>query len=209
MEELRGDQIVAWLERAADVIEREKAFLTELDAPIGDSDHGVNMARGFAAVRNKLAGVDRGDIGVIFKDVGMTLLSTVGGASGPLYGTLFLEAGKQALGRASLDLVALTNCLAAGLAGVARRGKAAPLDKTMIDALSPAVAELQALAGAELAHALGRAAEAAREGALATRPLVARKGRASYLGERSVGHQDPGATSCALILESLAAVASA
>jgi len=208
-ETLSGDAIVTWLERAADVLEREKMALTELDAPIGDSDHGVNMARGFAAVRDKLAGLDRGDIGAIFKAVGMTLLSSVGGASGPLYGTLFLDAGKQAAGAAELDLAALTGCLEAGLAGVLRRGKAAPGDKTMVDALGPAVTALRAAVGAPLAEALARAAEAARAGAEATAPLVARKGRASYLGERSVGHQDPGATSSWLLLQSLAAAASA
>jgi len=208
-ETLSGDAIVTWLERAADVLEREKMALTELDAPIGDSDHGVNMARGFAAVRDKLAGLDRGDIGAIFKAVGMTLLSSVGGASGPLYGTLFLDAGKQAAGAAELDLAAFTGCLEAGLAGVLRRGKAAPGDKTMVDALGPAVTALRAAVGAPLAEALARAAEAARAGAEATAPLVARKGRASYLGERSVGHQDPGATSSWLLLQSLAAAASA
>jgi dihydroxyacetone kinase-like protein len=209
MQDLSGERIVAWLERAAEVIEREKVALTELDAPIGDSDHGVNMARGFAAVQGKLQGLDRGDVGAIFKAVGMTLLSTVGGASGPLYGTLFLDAGKQAAGLSALDLAAVTSCLEAGLAGVQRRGKAVVGDKTMVDALVPAVEALKAAAGAELAEVLGRAAEAAREGALATVPLVARKGRASYLGERSAGHQDPGATSTWLLLQCLAETASA
>lgn len=209
MQDLSGDAIVAWLERAAEVMEREKMSLTELDAPIGDSDHGVNMARGFKAVQDKLGGLDRGDVGAIFKAVGMTLLSTVGGASGPLYGTLFLDAGKAAAGLATLDLAAVTRCLEAGLAGVQRRGKAVVGEKTMVDALVPAVEALRAAAGAPLAEALQRAAEAAREGALATVPLVARKGRASYLGERSAGHQDPGATSCWLLLRSLAATAGA
>jgi dihydroxyacetone kinase-like protein len=209
MQDLDGERIVTWLERAATVIEREKVALTELDAPIGDSDHGVNMARGFAAVQGKLRGIDRADVGAIFKAVGMTLLSTVGGASGPLYGTLFLDAGKQAAGLGALDLAAVTSCLEAGLAGVQRRGKAVLGDKTMVDALAPAVEALKAAAGAPLAEALGRAAEAARAGALATVPLVARKGRASYLGERSAGHQDPGATSTWLLLQCLAETASA
>jgi dihydroxyacetone kinase-like protein len=209
MDAMDGEAIAAWIERAAEVIEREKTFLTDLDAAIGDSDHGVNMARGFAAVQGKLAGLDRGDIGGMLKVVGMTLLSTVGGASGPLYGTLFLEAGKQAAGATTLDLAGVTRCLEAGLLGVERRGKAAPGDKTMIDALGPAVGALKAAPGAPLAEALGRAAEAAQRGVEATVPLVARKGRASYLGERSAGHQDPGATSTWLLLQCLAAAASA
>lgn len=215
MQTLSGEHIAAWLESAAEVLEREKMFLTELDAAIGDSDHGVNMARGFAAVRARLGGLDRGDIGELLKSVGMTLLSTIGGASGPLYGTLFRDAGQRAAGAAALDLAALAGCLEAGLDGVKRRGKASPGDKTMVDALGPAVDALKAAlsapgpAGGPLGDALGRAAEAARAGAEATVPLVARKGRASYLGERSAGHQDPGATSCWLLLRSLAAAAGA
>ncbi|XYI04008.1 dihydroxyacetone kinase subunit DhaL [Sorangium sp. So ce1128] len=222
MQTLSGDHIAAWLERAADDLEREKMFLTELDAPIGDSDHGVNMARGFTAVRGRLDTLDRGDIGALLRDVGMILLSTVGGASGPLYGTLFRDAGQKAAGAAALDLAALTACLEAGLEGVRRRGKAAPGEKTMVDALVPAVDALKAAqgapqpagarsdgGGATMADALARAAEAARAGAEATVPLIARKGRASYLGERSAGHQDPGATSCWLLLRSLAATAGA
>ncbi|WP_437281403.1 dihydroxyacetone kinase subunit DhaL [Sorangium sp. So ce375] len=217
MDTLSGVHIAAWLERAADVMEREKMFLTELDAAIGDSDHGINMARGFTAVRARLDGLERGDVGALLKGVGMILLSTVGGASGPLYGTLFRDAGQRAAGAAELDLAALTGCLEAGLDGVKRRGKASPGDKTMVDALGPAVDALKAAliapatagapAHAPLAEALARAAEAAQAGALATVPLVARKGRASYLGERSAGHQDPGATSCSLLLRSLAATA--
>jgi dihydroxyacetone kinase-like protein len=209
METLSGEAIAGWIERAAEAIEREKARLTELDAPIGDSDHGVNMARGFAAVRAKLPSLARGDVGALFKEVGMVLLSTVGGASGPLYGTLFIEAGKRSMGAEALDLTALSGCLEAGLEGIKRRGKAAAGDKTMIDALEPAVAALKGAAGAPLKDALTRAAEAAQSGALATTPLVARKGRASYLGERSAGHQDPGATSCWILLQSLAEAAGA
>jgi dihydroxyacetone kinase-like protein len=216
VEALNGERIAAWIERAAGVMEQERAFLTELDAAIGDSDHGVNMARGFAAVRGKLAGLGRDDIGALLKAVGMTLLSTVGGASGPLYGTFFLDAAGKAAGAAALDLAALASCLEAGLAGVQRRGKASPGEKTMVDALVPAVDVLKAALGgplaegagaAPLADALRRAAEAAKAGAEATVPLVARKGRASYLGERSAGHQDPGATSSWLLLRSLAEAA--
>jgi len=181
--------LTAWLDRAAAVLEREKARLTELDAAIGDSDHGVNMARGFSAVAAKLAGAPPADPAALFKTVGMTLISTVGGAAGPLYGTLFLQAAGQATGKPALDAPALAECLKAGLAGIVQRGKAEPGDKTMVDALGPAVAALDA---------------AAEAGMMATIPLVARKGRASYLGERSVGHQDPGATSSFLLLKALA-----
>ncbi|WP_437290333.1 dihydroxyacetone kinase subunit DhaL [Sorangium sp. So ce406] len=220
MQTLSGDHIAAWIERAADALEREKTYLTELDAAIGDSDHGVNMARGFTAVRARLDTLDRGDVGALLKGVGTILLSTVGGASGPLYGTLFRDAGQKVAGAAAVDLAALTGCLEAGLEGVRRRGKASPGEKTMVDALVPAVDALKAAlgapqpdgaddGGAPLAAALARAADAAKAGAEATVPLIARKGRASYLGERSAGHQDPGATSCWLLLRSLAATAGA
>ncbi|WP_272423411.1 dihydroxyacetone kinase subunit DhaL [Polyangium jinanense] len=206
-EVLNGDAVVVWIERAAAVIVENEKYLTELDAAIGDSDHGANMARGFSAVRGKLAGQPREDVGAILKTVGMTLLSTVGGASGPLYGTLFLEAAKIAAGKAELDRTAIQQSLAAGLAGIQKRGKAEPLDKTMVDALGPAIQAFEGAAGVTLAEALARAAEAARQGAEATIPLVARKGRASYLGERSAGHQDPGATSMWLLVRSLAEAA--
>jgi dihydroxyacetone kinase-like protein len=209
METLSGEAVASWIERAADAIEREKTYLTELDAPIGDSDHGVNMARGFAAVRGKLPSLQRRDVGALLKEIGMVLLATIGGASGPLYGTLFMEAGKRSMGAEALDLAGVTSCLEAGLEGIKRRGKAAAGDKTMIDALEPAVAALKAAGGAPLKDALARAAEAAQGGAIATTPLVARKGRASYLGERSAGHQDPGATSCSILLQCLAEVAGA
>ncbi|WP_437638966.1 dihydroxyacetone kinase subunit DhaL [Sorangium sp. So ce854] len=222
MQTFTGDHIAAWIERAADALEREKAYLTDLDAAIGDSDHGVNMARGFAAVRARLDTLDRGDVGALLKGVGTILLSTVGGASGPLYGTLFRDAGQRVAGAAALDLASLTGCLEAGLDGVRRRGKASPGEKTMVDALVPAIEALRAAqrapqpdgageggGGAPLALALARAAEAAKAGAEATVPMIARKGRASYLGERSAGHQDPGATSSWLLLRTLAATAGA
>lgn len=211
METLDGDAIARWLERAADVLEQEKAYLTDLDAPIGDSDHGVNMARGFTALRLKLGACPRDDIGALLKTAGMTLLSTVGGASGPLYGTFFLDSAKVAAGRASLDLSAFVDCLAAGLEGVKRRGKAEAGDKTMVDALLPAIEKARETLekGEPLAASLSAIADAAKEGAAATIPLLARKGRASYLGERSVGHQDPGATSTFFLLRTLAEVASA
>jgi dihydroxyacetone kinase-like protein len=187
-----------WIGRTADEIERQKAYLTELDAPIGDSDHGANMARGFSAAKGRLSEAPPADVAALFKTVAMTLLSTVGGASGPLYASLFLQAATKAAGQTELDLAGWTACLEAGLNGVIQRGKAQPGDKTMVDALSPAV---QALKDGK---SLAASAQAAEQGMLATIPLTARKGRASYLGERSVGHQDPGATSTHLILKQLA-----
>ncbi len=207
MEGLQADVVLRWIERAAEVIEENKVWLTDLDAPIGDSDHGANMARGFSAVRGKLAGLPRDDLGAMLKTVGMTLLSTVGGASGPLYGTFFLEAAKVAAGKTALDRAGIQQSFSAGLAGIQKRGKAEPLDKTMVDALGPALVALEGAEGVSLAEALARMAEAARQGAEATIPLVGRKGRASYLGERGAGHQDPGATSMWLLLRSLAEAA--
>jgi dihydroxyacetone kinase-like protein len=192
-----------WLGRAAKRYAAEQAFLCDLDAAIGDGDHGANLARGFAAVAVKLGAPD--SPAALFKTGGMTLIGTVGGASGPLYGTLFLEMAKASGDRAALDAAAWARVLAAGLAGVMARGKAQEGDKTMIDALAPAV---RALADApELQPALAASAEAARAGAAATKPLIAHKGRASYLGDRAIGHQDPGATSLAMLLETLAEAA--
>jgi phosphoenolpyruvate---glycerone phosphotransferase subunit DhaL len=204
-----GDGVVRWIERAAELFNENKTYLTELDAAVGDSDHGVNMARGFNAVREKLAGQARGEVGAIFKTIGMTLLSTVGGASGPLYGTFFLDAAKAAGAAPRLDVSSVARCIRAGLEGVQRRGKAERGDKTMVDALLPAVEALDECerAGAPFAESTRRAALAAQMGAEGTAPLVARKGRASYLGERSAGHRDPGATSTWLLLRSLAETA--
>ncbi len=219
----------AWLRAfAADVAERRDE-LTELDAAIGDADHGANMDRGMQAVvarlpagedatddagRHAAAGGGQGDrptvapLGPLFKTAGMTLVSTVGGAAGPLYGTFFLQLGKAAGDRTELGAGEWAEALATAVAGVQARGKAEPGDKTMVDALLPAVEALRAAAadGAELAAAARAAADAGAEGMRATTPLVARKGRASYLGERSAGHQDPGATSSWLLLETAARV---
>ena len=178
--------------------------LTRLDSAIGDADHGANMARGTAAVVAKLDA--SGSPAVLLKQVGMTLVSTVGGASGPLYGTFFLRMATAAGDAAELDAAAFGAALRAGVAGVVARGKAEPGDKTMLDALVPAVdAYDAALDGGGLAAALRAAVDAGAAGRDATVPLQARKGRASYLGERSVGHQDPGATSAVLLLEAAAA----
>lgn len=190
--------LIAWMRRLAATIRAHEAELTALDAAIGDGDHGANLARGFNKVEQKLDAEMPATPAALFRLVGMTLIGSVGGAAGPLYGTFFLEAGKAAGSAAELDEAGLVRCLAAGLAGVKARGKAEPGDKTMVDALTPAIEALGS--GGSLAEA-GRAA---RAGAKATAPLVARKGRASYLGERAIGHVDPGATSSVLLIESLA-----
>jgi dihydroxyacetone kinase-like protein len=197
------DDIVAWIKAIAGMIAENSSYLTELDSAIGDADHGANMDRGFKAVTNKLPEVSDKDIGTIFKTVGMTLLSTVGGASGPLYGTWFLQAGMKTAGKMELTLADWTEVLEASLTGIVMRGKAELGDKTMVDALTPAVNALkQAIQENQpLNDALKRSAGSAQKGMEATIPLVARKGRASYLGERSAGHQDPGATSTYLMLK--------
>ncbi len=189
--------IEAWLRAFADDVARQREYLTELDAAIGDADHGINMDRGMQAVLGKLDGAPADDIGALLKLAGMTLVSTVGGAAGPLYGTLFLQMGAAAAQASELTLETWAAAFEAGVSGVQARGKAELGDKTMLDALLPAVEALrQGVAGGlPAAKALRRAAEAAEQGMSATVPMVARKGRASYLGERSAGHQDPGATS--------------
>jgi phosphoenolpyruvate---glycerone phosphotransferase subunit DhaL len=199
-------QVSDWIRAFAAVVAENKEYLTELDSAIGDADHGINMNRGMQAVLGKMDAAESADTGALLKGVGMTLVSTVGGASGPLYGTLFLQMGTSAAGKSDLSGDDWADALAAGVAGVQRRGKAELGDKTMIDALVPAVEAVRsALAGGSaLDEALRRSAEAAREGMTATIPLVARKGRASYLGERSANHQDPGATSSWLLLRTAA-----
>lgn len=195
------DAAARWLADYATVIHEHAGELTDLDRAIGDADHGSNMDRGLAAV----ADVDASafdDAAAYLKKVGMTLVSTVGGASGPLFGTFFLRLGAAWQGDA--DAATLGTALRAGLDGVVARGKAEVGDKTMVDALAPAVDAYEAAAPQGVAAALRAAADAAASGRDATIPLVARKGRASYLGERSAGHQDPGATSLALLLESAA-----
>jgi dihydroxyacetone kinase-like protein len=199
------EQLVAWLSSFRDAVHEHGAYLTELDSAIGDADHGVNLTRGMDAV---MAAVDQapGTPGELLKKVGMTLVTSVGGASGPLYGTFFLR-GAAAAGEASaLDGAALLAVLRAGLEGIVARGKAEPGDKTMYDALAPALdAFARSLAaGGDVDAAARAAADAAAEGRDATEPMLALKGRASYLGERSVGHIDPGAASSALLFEALA-----
>ncbi len=199
------DQLVEWLHQFSTLVNENKGYLTELDSAIGDADHGSNMSRGMTAVLDQLPA--EGPADAMFKKVGMTLVSSVGGASGPLYGTFFMRLA-PALG--SSDVVpaaSLATALRAGLNGVVSRGKAELGDKTMIDAMSPAVDAIEGSlsSGESLAEATRAGAEAARGGREATIPLVARKGRASYLGERSKGHQDPGATSTTYLFEALAA----
>jgi phosphoenolpyruvate---glycerone phosphotransferase subunit DhaL len=204
---VRYDDVLDWIRRFASEIEGSKDYLTQLDAAIGDGDHGINMNRGMSAVVAKVdAEAGDQDVGALLKTVGMTLVSTVGGAGGPLYGTLFLRMGAAVTGKSELGPDDWAAALDAGVAGVQDRGKAEPGDKTMIDALVPAREALkEALGGgATFADALRRSAAAAEQGMQGTVPLVARKGRASYLGERSAGHQDPGATSSHLLLEAAA-----
>jgi len=199
------EEVVAWLRDFAAVMEQEKDALTSLDAAIGDGDHGINMDRGMRAVMERVDAAAPADVPALMKTVGMALISKVGGAAGPLYGTLFLQFGSEA-GPDGLTPDGWAACLAAGVAGVRARGKAELDDKTMVDALQPAADAVSAALGegASFADALARGADAAEEGARATIPLVARKGRASYLGERSAGHQDPGATSSAHLVRSAA-----
>jgi len=188
----------------ADRVRARREELTQLDSAIGDADHGINMDRGFTAAREKLAGLEAdADLGTVAKTVGMTLISTVGGASGPLYGTFFLRLATTFGGRAEVDAADLGAALRAGLEGLIQRGKAELDDKTMVDAIAPAVDAYDAAAGEGIAAALSAAAEAAAAGRDRVTPLVARKGRASYLGERSANHQDPGATSSTMLLEAL------
>lgn len=199
------DQVVQWLETTAAVMTENKAYLTKLDSPIGDADHGINMDRGFRKVLEKLPGVADKDIGNILKTTGMTLISSVGGASGPLYGTFFMRGGMAADAKEELTGEDLAAMLQAGVDGVVQRGRAQVGDKTMVDAWTPALKALHdsLAAGGDPIAALEASVGAAEQGVKDTIPLQAKKGRASYLGERSIGHQDPGATSSYLMLKAL------
>jgi phosphoenolpyruvate---glycerone phosphotransferase subunit DhaL len=193
-----------WIRAYAAVISEHRAELVKLDTAIGDGDHGTNMERGMRKAVEKVDGTDGDDIGALLKAVGMALVSSVGGAAGPLYGTLFLQMGTASAGKEELDLAGWTAALESGVKGLQARGKAEPGDKTMVDALLPALEALRGASDDGLSDALRRSAEAAEEGMRATIPLEARRGRASYLGPRSVGHQDPGATSAQLLLAAAA-----
>jgi dihydroxyacetone kinase-like protein len=199
------DAVLRWMRRFGAEIEEHRQELVRLDTAIGDGDHGTNMDRGMRKALANLETLEGDDIGGALKAVGMALVSSVGGAAGPLYGTLFLQMGTATAGAEKLDVAGFADALDAGVKGVQARGKAEPGDKTMVDALLPALAALREAAAADdasLSEAAGRAAAAAEEGMKATIPMEARKGRASYLGPRSVGHQDPGATSSYLLLRS-------
>lgn len=209
MSSLDTKQMAAIVEGMAKKIEAEKEYLTELDNEIGDGDHGINLARGFEAVEKKLPSLADGDIGALLKGVGMQLVSTVGGASGPLYGTAFMKAGMACKGLTEIDGPAFVKAMEAAVDGIKMRGKATEGEKTMLDALCPALKVLQddVTAGKSLKEALQDAAQAAEKGVEYTKTIIATKGRASYLGERSLGHQDPGATSSLYLLQVLAEMA--
>lgn len=209
MSSLDTKQMAAIIEGMAKKIEAEKEYLTELDNEIGDGDHGINLARGFEAVKKKLPSLAGGDIGALLKGVGMQLVSTVGGASGPLYGTAFMKAGMACKGLTEIDGPAFVKAMEAAVDGIKMRGKATEGEKTMLDALCPALKVMQddVAAGKSLKEALQDAAQAAEKGVEYTKTIIATKGRASYLGERSLGHQDPGATSSLYLLQVLAEMA--
>ena len=198
-------QVVRWLEHTAAVLNDNKDYLTQLDSPIGDADHGINMSRGFKAVLGKLPSVADKDIGNILKTTGMALISSVGGASGPLYGTFFMRSGAASLSKEELNNEDLLQLFFDGVDGIVQRGRPQLGDKTMFDAWAPALEAMQAafVNGHDVITALRSTVTAAEEGMKNTIPLQAKKGRASYLGERSIGHQDPGATSSYLILKAL------
>jgi dihydroxyacetone kinase-like protein len=204
---LDADWVIAWADLAAERIADEHTRLGDLDRAIGDGDHGVNLDRGFAAVKAKLADVDPTQSPTaVLRLIGTALISSVGGAAGPLYGTAFLRAAESVTGREDLDSDAVALLLVAARNGIVERGKAESDDKTMVDAWTPAAdaARAAADAGDDPAAVLAAAAAAAEAGAAATEPLVARKGRASYLGERAIGHRDPGAESSAFIIRAAA-----
>lgn len=196
--------ISSFINEINEEITKNKEYLTELDGAIGDADHGINMTRGFNALATKVTEEDS-DIGATLKKAGMTLISTVGGASGPLYGTAFMKAGGEAVGKTTLDLETIEKMLAAALEGIKARGKAVKGEKTMIDAIEPALEAIQKAIsqGDSIEKALEMAVTAAEEGVLFTKTIRATKGRASYLGDRSIGHQDPGATSSLIILKTI------
>ncbi len=200
------EDTVRWIQTVAAVLHDNREYLTQLDSPIGDADHGINMDRGFRAVLDKLPTVASTDIGTILKTAGTTLVSTVGGASGPLYGTAFLRMGMSTAGKNELYEADVVAMLEAALEGIKARGKAQPGEKTMVDALTPALAAAKDAEAAKLglSRLLRNASDAAEQGMKSTIPMLATKGRASYLGERSIGHQDPGSTSSWLILKALA-----
>lgn len=205
---INAKQILAIVDAIAKRIDAEKDFLTQLDNEIGDGDHGINLARGFKSVESKLATFADKDIGAILKGVGMELVSTVGGASGPLYGTAFMKAGNTCKGKFELTDSEFVAAFEAAIGGVKMRGKAVEGEKTMLDSLCPAINALKSAldGGKNLVDALTFAVDAAAQGVEYTKTIIATKGRASYLKERSLGHQDPGATSSLYMLQAALAV---
>lgn len=189
-------------------MEEKREYLTELDQPIGDSDHGINLARGFGAVKGELDSLEGKDIGTILKKVGMTLVSTVGGASGPLYGTAFMKAGMVLAGKNEIHMDDFLAAVTGAVEGVKQRGRSETEEATMLDAMVPSLAAMTKAAGSKKTskEALDEGVKAAWAGAEHTKSLIATKGRASYVGERGLGHQDPGATSYAYMLETVAAL---
>lgn len=198
-------QLIAWLEKLNTVYTEKKEYLTELDAAIGDADHGINMNRGFKKVIEKLPTVKEEDIGTILKAVGMTLMSSVGGASGPLYGTFWMKGGMLLIDKEELETDDFLKFIKAGVEGILLRGRPEKGDKTMYDLWAPVLEKMEeeAAAGTELTPMIEKVLPVAEKALADTIPLQARKGRASYLGERSIGHQDPGATSSFYMLETL------
>jgi len=196
------DTVLDWMRGFAGEMQEHRQELVRLDTAIGDGDHGTNMDRGMRKALERLDGAEQADAGAVLKTVAMALVSSVGGAAGPLYGTLFLQMGTALAGQEEVDLAGYVNAWRKGLEGVQMRGKAEPGDKTMVDAIVPAVEAMEQ--ASDLDEALRGAAEAGERGMLATVPMVARKGRASYLGERSKDHQDPGATSTYYLYRSAA-----
>lgn len=196
--------IISLLAEMNAIIQENKDYLTQLDMPIGDSDHGINLARGFQAVGEKLPGLAGKDVETVLKTVGMTLVSSVGGASGPLYGTAFMKAAAVAHGKQEVGLEDFLAMLSAAVEGVKLRGKATTGEQTMLDAMVPALEAMEGAKGAPTGEVLAAGLSAARAGVERTKDMVATKGRASYLGERSLGHQDPGATSFALLFSVIA-----
>lgn len=202
-------QVVEFLHRAAEVLHKNREYLTDLDSAIGDADHGINMDRGFQTILKKLPSVEEQDAGTILKTAGMALVSSVGGAGGPLYGTAFMQAGMALAGKFEVTAADLVQALDAALSGIMMRGKSKPGEKTMIEAIAPAVVAMREAVenGASTREALERATAAAEQGMKSTIPMLAMKGRASYLGERSIGHQDPGATSSYLLIRIMSEMA--
>jgi dihydroxyacetone kinase-like protein len=209
-ETITTPQLLQALESMCDTIEDEKEYLSELDGAIGDGDHGVNMAKCFREVKKKLAESSAEETGTLFKEVGMVVLNSVGGAMGALYGTFFLKLSQESAGKAEVSLSDLVAMFQTGEQGILELGKANPGDKTLIDTLSPAVRAIEAAAkeGKTLAGALADFEQAAKQGMDSTKDMLAKIGRASRLGARTIGHQDAGATSCYFILRSLASAIS-